>query len=370
MDAITRHHYENIANGKAVENEDGSLSTVKTIIVEIDGREVLIPTVWDGQIVSQEEAIRRSMESGIEWPSDEPTEEGRARLQATDDQAHMEFDRNTTPEEATEMLSPTSEDMGFALGGLGTIQKGITTPEGLEMANKKFQLDEADADTDGDGELTTREKEIAKAIQRDEILDDDAVKMSHGGMACGCGAMDGGECGCGGSMMDGIMGYDDVSGNPIPLGSHAENVRDDIDAKLSTDEYVLPAHVVKYHGLKHIQMMQTEAEMGLMSMKMEGLIQQAEGSSTSETSEEEEYEDHMMYDPETGEGKMTTSYQDHLDLKEKGWGHDEINATSVDVEIATVEVDDHLEDDEDKTTTPKSSKLPSVRQNKTVAYMV
>jgi len=339
MDAITRHHYENIANGKAVENDDGSLSTVKTIIVEVDGREVLIPTVWDGQIVDQEEAIRRAMESGIEWPSDEPTEEGRARLQAADDEAHIEFNRNTTAEEATEMLSPTSEDMGFALGGLATIQKGITTPEGLEMANKQFQLDEADADTDGDGELTTREKEIAKAVQRDEILDDDSVKMSHGGMACGCGAMNGGECGCDGSMMDGIMGYDDVSGNPIPLGSHAENVRDDIDAKLSTDEYVLPAHVVKYHGLKHIQMLQNEAEMGLMSMKMEGLIQHAE-EETEDTPEPEEAEE------------------------------EEIDVKGVDVEIATVEVDDHLEDDEDKKTTPKSSKLPSVRQNKTVAYMV
>ena len=31
MDAITRHHYTNIANGMSVENADGSLSTVKNI---------------------------------------------------------------------------------------------------------------------------------------------------------------------------------------------------------------------------------------------------------------------------------------------------------------------------------------------------
>ena len=53
MDPITEHHYHNIANGKAVKNHDGTLSTVKTIIVEIDGVETLIPTVWDDEIVNR-----------------------------------------------------------------------------------------------------------------------------------------------------------------------------------------------------------------------------------------------------------------------------------------------------------------------------
>jgi hypothetical protein len=38
--------------------------------------------------------------------------------------------------------------------------------------------------------------------------------------------------------------------------------------------------------------------------------------------EEEEFEPHMMYDPETGEGKKAEKYEDHMKLKEKGWGHD------------------------------------------------
>ena len=41
------------------------------------------------------------------------------------------------------------------------------------------------------------------------------------------------------------MNIDPVSGNEIPLGSEAENVRDDVDAKLSEGEYVVPADVVK-----------------------------------------------------------------------------------------------------------------------------
>ena len=116
MDAITKHHFENIAKGKAVENEDGSLSTVKTITVEVDGRELLIPTVWDGEIVDQKTAINNAMASGIDWPSAEPTDEGRAMLQAKDDAVHQAFNRDTTPAEAQAILDASTSD--FSTGGL------------------------------------------------------------------------------------------------------------------------------------------------------------------------------------------------------------------------------------------------------------
>ena len=43
----------------------------------------------------------------------------------------------------------------------------------------------------------------------------------------------------------------------------------------------------------------------------------------------DDYEDHMMYDPKTGKGRMTTSYEDHLALKDKGWGHEKPTKESV-----------------------------------------
>ena len=218
---------------------------------------------------------------------------------------------------------------GFALGGVATATKGITTQEGKDMAAKKFQRDDAKADTNEDGELSTREKEVAEAVQKNEL-----VEMYHGGMACGCEGDCDGSCG---GMMDGIMGYDEVSGNPIPIGSHAENVRDDIDAKLSTDEYVLPAHVVKWHGLKHIQMMQSEAEMGLMSMQMSGLIQHAE------MSEAEVVEDEEIDQPEE----------------------------DIDIEVATVEVDDLLDDEEAyEEEASSTSKLPGMLKKQKYAFAI
>ena len=218
---------------------------------------------------------------------------------------------------------------GFALGGVATATKGITTQEGKDMAAKKFQRDDKKADTNEDGELSTREKEVADAVQKNEV-----VEMYHGGMACGCEGDCDGSCG---GMMDGIMGYDKVSGNPIPIGSHAENVRDDIDAKLSTDEYVLPAHVVKWHGLKHIQMMQSEAEMGLMSMQMTGLIQHAE------MSEAEVVEDEEIDEPDEG----------------------------IDIEAATVQVDDLLDAEEAyEEEASSTSKLPGMLKKQKYAFAI
>jgi hypothetical protein len=106
----------------------------------------------------------------------------------------------------------------------------------------------------------------------------------------------GADCGCGG-----MMSY------PLPIGSSPENVADDISAMISEGEYVLAANVVKWHGLKHIMSMQDEAETGLMMMHDMGLMVEVGGA------DEEEYEDHM-------------------DLKTKGWVHEEPEEAKTSVE--------------------------------------
>ena len=75
MDPILQHHYENLANGTAVTNEDGSISTVFTVQVDLNGKPTLIPTVWEGRILPEEEAAQRAMESGIQWPTARSHEE-------------------------------------------------------------------------------------------------------------------------------------------------------------------------------------------------------------------------------------------------------------------------------------------------------
>ena len=211
------------------------------------------------------------------------------------------------------------EKKGFALGGLAVANKGITTVEGQEMAKNKFQLDRKKADKNGDGKLSKYEETTGEAIQK-AMDDDELIEMAHGGMACG-------------------MMSDPESGNEIPMGSSAENVRDDIEVMISEGEYVLPANVVKWHGLKHIMDMQSEAEMGLMSMYDTGLIQY-----TDEEGAEE---------PEEVEAAETDAPEEDIE-----------------VEVATVEVDDKLDDDEEtEEISPRTSNLPSMMQRKSYAFI-
>jgi len=210
----------------------------------------------------------------------------------------------------------------FALGGLAEARKGITTEAGEEMAQKRYQRDDKKADLDKDGQLSEYEKArgdaVQKAMAEDDPELDDMPAMAHGGMACGCD-----EC-----MGEGLM-MDPVSGNEIPPGSSAENVRDDLEVRISEGEYVLPADVVKWHGLSHIMQMEAEAKMGLMGMVADGLIQYVdsedaeEDQSYSEDSEDtevqaeggsEQEETEVIETPEGNEiemvGGMTTEEEE------------------------------------------------------------
>jgi len=60
---------------------------------------------------------------------------------------------------------------------------------------------------------------------------------------------------------------DPVSGNDVPPGALQEEVRDDIDARLSEGEFVFPADVVRYIGLEKLMMMRQAAKSGLGKME-------------------------------------------------------------------------------------------------------
>ena len=63
---------------------------------------------------------------------------------------------------------------------------------------------------------------------------------------------------------------DPVSGNDVPSGSLKEEVRDDIDAKLSPGEFVFPADVVRFIGLEKLMMIRDKAKKGLSRMEEMG----------------------------------------------------------------------------------------------------
>ena len=84
----------------------------------------------------------------------------------------------------------------------------------------------------------------------------------------------------GGSVMDEQMEMafaegervDPVSGNEVPTGSLPEEVRDDIPAQLSEGEYVVPADVVRFFGVKFFEDIRNEAKRGFAAMEANGRI--------------------------------------------------------------------------------------------------
>ena len=95
-----------------------------------------------------------------------------------------------------------------------------------------------------------------------------------------------------GGIADDGTTVDPVSGNEVPPGSMAEEVRDDVPAQLSEGEYVVPADVTRYYGVKFFEDLRTEAKRGMGQMEADGRIggepvsqtmdNQAEGALTPE----------------------------------------------------------------------------------------
>jgi len=75
-----------------------------------------------------------------------------------------------------------------------------------------------------------------------------------------------------GGLRDDGMEQDPVSGNEVPPGSTAKEVRDDIPAQLSEGEYIVPADVVRYYGVKFFEDLRDRAKMGLQEMEANGRI--------------------------------------------------------------------------------------------------
>jgi hypothetical protein len=95
-----------------------------------------------------------------------------------------------------------------------------------------------------------------------------------------------------GGMTDDGMSREPVTGNEVPPGSLAKEVRDDIPARLSEGEYVIPADVVRFFGVKFFEDLRMQAKKGLSDMDKDGRIggtpAAPEGEDEALTPEEEQ----------------------------------------------------------------------------------
>lgn len=91
-----------------------------------------------------------------------------------------------------------------------------------------------------------------------------------------------------GGMNDEGGTVDPVSGNAVPPGSLQNEVRDDISAKLSEGEFVIPADVVRYIGLERLMKLRDEAKQGLARMAEIGQMGNADQVENPEALHEDE----------------------------------------------------------------------------------
>ena len=73
-----------------------------------------------------------------------------------------------------------------------------------------------------------------------------------------------------GGLKDQGETVDRKSRNKVPVGSLKKEVRDDVPINISEGEFVLPADVVRYHGLEKIMNLRQNAKSGLELMNKMG----------------------------------------------------------------------------------------------------
>jgi hypothetical protein len=75
-----------------------------------------------------------------------------------------------------------------------------------------------------------------------------------------------------GGMADAGVAQEPVTGNEVPPGALPSEVRDDVPAQLSEGEYVVPADVLRFFGMRFFEDLRNQAKQGLAEMQSNGRI--------------------------------------------------------------------------------------------------
>jgi len=272
MNPILKHHYENIATDNAVRNKDGSLSTVKTAIVEIKGKETLIPTVWNGEILEGDrlqEAVDNAVNSGKKWPNiDAENVKAIERLNNLDKLLHQDM-KPVSREEAQTVLAKEFSKRRNTDNGIKRLYDTTRTEDEINFNTFKDEPIVQEKNV-GEGLYDRlRNTPIIKNIKNVDLTGENksiqfGFDFNKGGTPMMEKQMemfeDGGLKDQGGTV-------DPMSGNDVPVGSTQKEVRDDIPAQLSEGEFVFPADVVRFIGLEKLMGLRQQAKMGLKKME-------------------------------------------------------------------------------------------------------
>ena len=228
----------------------GDLFSEKTVTVPYGDGFVVMPSVLeDGSELTEEQIfdyVRRNgpvdFMTGENLPIFESIEEADTYAQKRSET--MFTDEDPTPRMDDSMSDMGSEDDGTSMMDVGKSILKLGT-RGAQLAGKKMGMD---INPTKDNPYGFAEGGQAMSLEKQMSL------FEEGGIA------------------DDGMSVDPVSGNEIPPGSLASEVRDDIPAQLSEGEYVVPADVLRYYGVRFFEDLRAEAKQGLSQMDADGRI--------------------------------------------------------------------------------------------------
>ena len=103
------------------------------------------------------------------------------------------------------------------------------------------------------------------------------------------------------ALSESRMEIDPVSGNDVPPGALPQEVRDDVDAKLSEGEYVVPADVLRYYGVKFFEDLRNKAKKSLQAMDEDGRIG---GEPLEEEMDDLPFSDEELVSEDDAEGEV------------------------------------------------------------------
>ena len=171
----------------------------------------------------------------------------------------------------TAVITTRGRDVMAAKGKAGPEPMSIiTSKDTYQKGFTQLELREYISETLGDGFSTINNKLGAAGVTVQKLA---TKNFSEGGMAMDdqmqvmfksnrTGYALGGE----------VEAIDPVSGNEVPPGSTPKEVRDDIPAMLSEGEYVVPADVTRYYGVKFFEDLRVNAKVSLEDMEDNGRI--------------------------------------------------------------------------------------------------
>ena len=91
LTGIDMSPYEVARKKVQIKNEDGSVSTERTITIEADGKYINIPTIKNGVQMTPKEAIREAMSNTTHYPTFDTIEEAETAAQTRSDQIGIEL---------------------------------------------------------------------------------------------------------------------------------------------------------------------------------------------------------------------------------------------------------------------------------------